>query len=139
MPAGAMAGAKGVQLLRNDLVFVHRIIQRRATPDVARDILARALNRGGLIGGKDFFAEAAVQIEYNNFWVDILLPRHGIVVEIDGPEHLRPNIREKDRKRNDCFSRHGWRVIRFQKDRVLENPDECAQVVLEEVNAWGTC
>ena len=139
MPSGFMTGARGVQFLRNDLALVRRIVQRRATPDVARDTLARGLNKGGLVGGRDFFAEAAVRVEFNNLWVDILLPRHRIVVEIDGPEHLSPNIQAKDRKRNDCFGRRGWRIIRLQKHRVLENPDECAQVVLDEVSTWGTC
>lgn len=122
----------------NNWASFHRLIQRRATPDPARDTLARALYRIGMIGGKDFFAEVAVRAGNRNWWIDILLPAEKIVVEIDGPEHRRPVMQAKDEKRDDCFMRHGWRVIRLQKDSVLSNPDECARLVLDEVDSRKT-
>jgi len=49
---------------------------------------------------------------------DLVFPLHQLVIEVDGPGHLRPGIPEHDRSQDAMLTDAGWRVIRITSSRV---------------------
>ena len=55
------------------------------------------------------------------YWMcDIVHPRRRIVIEVDGPTHLKPKQQEKDRRRDLELKCNGWAVIRVIEGDVPE-------------------
>ena len=106
---------------------------RRATRDKGRDALCAALERAGLRRGIDFIPEVAVEVEGRRLWVDVLIPRARIVVEVDA--HLPRGQRR--RERDAYFHRHDWLVIHVRKARVLQEPESVVALILDEMRARG--
>jgi very-short-patch-repair endonuclease len=49
-----------------------------------------------------------------------------VVVEVDGRHHLEnPQDRERDR----WLAANGFRVLRFQNQQILEDPDTVLQII----------
>lgn len=51
---------------------------------------------------------------------DFVIPAHKLIIEVDGPYHAS-TIKE-DRKRTQELNEHGYRVVRFTNDQVLNEP-----------------
>ena len=60
--------------------------------------------------------------------VDVLWPDERVVVEVDGPDHRRADKYARDRSRDNMLQRHGYLVLRYPNDTVLDDP---ASVVAE--------
>ena len=54
----------------------------------------------------------------DRFIVDFYVPSHSLVVEIDGPVHMK--YRERDREREEYLSDCGLTVIHFSSEEVEE-------------------
>jgi len=51
-------------------------------------------------------------------WIaDFYCPQFGLVIEVDGSSHW--NKREKDEFRDNTMIKHGFRIMRFTNDEVL--------------------
>lgn len=57
------------------------------------------------------------------FIPDFANRRHKVIVEIDGSIHRKPEVRAKDKEKNEAFRRNGWIVLRFRNDVVFERED----------------
>ena len=53
---------------------------------------------------------------------------HRLIVETDGDTHDDPT---KDRERDRWFHAHGWTVLRFDDDEVLEHIDETVNLIID--------
>lgn len=64
-----------------------------------------------------------------HYIVDFCAPSAGLIVELDGSQHYRSSVLEKDRQRDAALRRSGWRVLRFTNQDVDTRIDD----VLEEI------
>ena len=61
------------------------------------------------------------------FVVDFACLEAGLVVEVDGGQHL--DERAKDEARSRVLEAHGFRVVRFWNDEVLKETEVCLEVI----------
>jgi very-short-patch-repair endonuclease len=61
------------------------------------------------------------QVPIGPFIVDFASREHSLVVEIDGGQHSA--FAKTDDRRTAWLERHGWRVIRFWNNDVMDNTD----------------
>jgi len=105
---------------RFDLAATKQAIKRaNGRRNLVRLIHALALNAGGSAGTRseleDRFLELVddeprVNTKIEGIEVDVALP--GLVIEIDGPGHLRPRTQREDRERERRLNAAGYDVIR---------------------------
>lgn len=50
---------------------------------------------------------------YCRWFPDFMWYEKKIIVEIDGPSHLKPEVQEKDRKKDEFLRSRGWKVFRL--------------------------
>ncbi len=67
-----------------------------------------------------------------NFIVDFYAPAAGLVIEVDGSQHLETEHRVRDELRNDFLAEHGLTVLRFDNRQVLCETD----AVVEHILRW---
>jgi very-short-patch-repair endonuclease len=63
--------------------------------------------------------------------VDFSAPRHKLVIELDGGQHL--DQQEYDLERTVFLESKGYRVLRFWNDEVLKNRDGVLRVIIEAI------
>lgn len=102
--------------------FVARKLRREMTP-------AEALLWVGLRGRRLAGLKFRRQHPIGRFYADFCCVERRLVVEVDGPVHL--GLEQRDAERTEMLACHGYRVVRFTNDRVLEDLDG----VLEEIAA----
>jgi len=66
------------------------------------------------------------------YFADFACPSRKLVIEIDGSQHMQQM--EKDEARTAVLARHGYRVIRFWSNEVLQNVEGVFRVIEEELN-----
>ncbi len=64
------------------------------------------------------------------YFADFVCLELGLIVELDGSQHLEPQQMEKDARRTRFLEALGYRVIRFWDDDVLRDTD----CVLDEIS-----
>lgn len=57
-----------------------------------------------------------------------------VAVEIDGPSHNSPSRRAADKRKDEWLRAHGWTVLRYSNQTVLNGPG----VVRDEIMSWCT-
>ena len=62
--------------------------------------------------------------------VDIADPTNRIAIEVDGNSHCAIARKNQDRKKEELLSRLGWTVLRFSNKEVIQNLQDCVQMVL---------
>lgn len=62
--------------------------------------------------------------------VDFYIPSLKLVIEIDGPTHLRLEQRLKDRRRDEELLSKGYFVIRVKNDDVYRKPERVLKYIL---------
>jgi very-short-patch-repair endonuclease len=68
--------------------------------------------------------------------VDFCAPRLKLVIEADGGQHSENQ--EYDNTRTDYLINHGYFVMRFWNNEILENLDGVLQAVMERImNPWA--
>jgi len=61
-----------------------------------------------------------------------------IDVECDNEKwHSLPSQKIKDRKRNLYLREHGWRVLRFEGEKIMNSPDYCIEVLNAVIGKLG--
>jgi very-short-patch-repair endonuclease len=65
--------------------------------------------------------------------VDFACPARKLVIELDGGQHAAQT--DTDAERSVELARHGYRVIRFWNNEVVDNLDGVLQVVLQALAA----
>ena len=64
------------------------------------------------------------------YFVDFVCLEAGLVVELDGSQHLEPGQQQSDLRRTGYLQQLGYRVIRFWDDEALRDTDK----VLDEIS-----
>jgi very-short-patch-repair endonuclease len=101
-----------------DLRTAARVMRRNMTP--AEQLMWSRLRRHCL--GLHFRR----QVPIGQFIVDFVCMSRRVVVEVDGRHHLEnPQDQERDR----WLAANGFRVLRFQNQQILEDPDTVLQII----------
>ena len=66
-------------------------------------------------GMKGYMTELHIynKITNKHGWVDFVFPRHHLIVELDGSQHLRPDRIQLDLIRDNNLRLRGWKVLRI--------------------------
>jgi very-short-patch-repair endonuclease len=64
-----------------------------------------------------------------NFVVEFYAPRAKIVVEFDGSQHHEPAAMKADAERDECLSRLGLNVLRFDNLQVLRETESVLDTI----------
>jgi very-short-patch-repair endonuclease len=81
------------------------------------------------IGGVQFYRQKPI----GSFIVDFYGPAAGLVIEIDGSQHLEEGQRQKDRRRDALLNELGLQVLRFDDRQVLLELDAVMEVIFRAV------
>ena len=60
-----------------------------------------------------------------------------MIIEVDGKIHLKR--KQEDRFRTISLNQHGWEVVRFSNEEVIENPEAVAikiKYILDNREDW---
>ena len=66
----------------------------------------------------------------DKYIVDFVCFEHRIIIEVDGGQHAAEN-NNKDKERDTCLQRYGFKVLRFWNNEVLQNTNEVLAVIRE--------
>lgn len=89
-----------------------RLLRRNMT--VAEEMLWRSLRGHGFEGMK-FRRQAPI----GHYIADFACLESRIIVELDGRPHEAPERQARDRRRDEWFAAHGWRVLRLDNERII--------------------
>jgi very-short-patch-repair endonuclease len=103
-----------------------RILRRHQT-DAEKQIWRHLRNRG--LAGFKFRRQYSV----GPYVVDFVCLERWLVVEIDGGQHMEQQ--QKDERRTASLESHGFRVVRFWNNDVLQNIETVLSVILDALNA----
>jgi very-short-patch-repair endonuclease len=110
-----------------ELQTAAREMRREPTP--AEDALWEAL-RGRRLDALRFRRQHPV----GRFVLDFYCPIHKLVVEVDGDVH--DTQQERDAERTAVIEAHGYRVVRFRNEEVMQNlPRVLARIRAETSSA----
>ncbi|MBL8517642.1 MAG: DUF559 domain-containing protein [Betaproteobacteria bacterium] len=113
---------------REDLKTRSRIL-RSAMTDAERVLWSRLRRRQ--IEDVQFYRQKPIA----NFIVDFHAPRCGLVVEVDGSQHMTAAGRIQDGKRAIELNAMGLKVLRFDNLQVLKETEAVLEVIHKEVVA----
>lgn len=65
--------------------------------------------------------------------LDFFAPGAGLVVEVDGSQHLEPEHLERDRQRDQCLAAEGLLVLRYNNRDVLLETDAVLEQIAEAI------
>ncbi len=63
--------------------------------------------------------------------VDFCSPKHKLIIELDGSQHLEQQ--ENDAERTVYLEAKGYRVLRFWNNEVVGNLDEVLQKIMDNI------
>jgi len=106
---------------------IARSLRQRSTD--AERVLWHHLRNRHLAGAK--FRR---QHPIGRFVVDFLCLELGLIVELDGGQHLDS---EADKQRDDWLNKEGYRVLRFWNNEVLKNTNAVLERVMLEIEDIG--
>ncbi|MGE0257044.1 MAG: endonuclease domain-containing protein [Alphaproteobacteria bacterium] len=105
-----------------------------------RHAQARALRRDATDAERRLWRalrEAAPAVRFRRqhpvgrYVLDFACPAHGLAIEVDGGQHAADAAR--DAARTAALAGHGYRVIRFWNNDVLENTEGVVAAILREL------
>ncbi|GAB6083135.1 hypothetical protein JCM30471_20490 [Desulfuromonas carbonis] len=102
--------------------------QLRKTMTDAEQLLWSHLRRKQL-HGVQFYRQKPL----GPYIVDFFAPAAGLVVEVDGSQHLEPGHLQRDRQRDRCLAEEGLLVLRFDNREVLLETDAVLERIGEEI------
>jgi very-short-patch-repair endonuclease len=97
----------------------------RHNPTQAETMLWQAL-RMHQLNGIHFRRQHAI----GPYIVDFVAPRHKLIIELDGSQHLEQQ--DYDAERTAYLEANGYRVLRFG-NKVMENLDGVLQVIMDAI------
>jgi isoleucyl-tRNA synthetase len=74
----------------------------------------------------------------DEFIVDFVCLSKGLVIEVDGGYHLRPEVKEADKLRTEILESFGYKVIRFTNEEVIGSIDSVLSKIKTELDALKT-
>ncbi|MFS8797903.1 DUF559 domain-containing protein [Synechococcus sp. R60.3] len=123
------AGEGGYELPRASRELIARARQLRREATTAESLLWELLRDRRLLGRK--FRR---QHPIGQFIADFFCDDARLIIEIDGAVHREPTQQERDRLREEILREHGFAILRFTNDQILDRTEQ----VLQEIAAYVT-
>jgi very-short-patch-repair endonuclease len=76
-----------------------------------------------------------VEVAGRAYRLDLAYPEHRVAIELDGSVHLRRDVWEADRARQNALVLAGWTVLRFTWRDYLDHPERLATTIHRCLNA----
>ena len=105
---------------------MHQASVLRKEPTLAEVRLWELLRRGALEGVR-FRRQHAI----GPYIVDFCAPRHRLIIEVDGSQHIE--AQHEDRARTGFLQSQGYRVLRFWNSQVESDPNGVVRAILESL------
>lgn len=67
------------------------------------------------------------------YFIDFAFENEKVAIEIDGSQHLLPNRKESDDKKDKLLIESGWSVIRISENEIKSNIDKCFDIIFESL------
>ncbi len=112
--------------LRSNPNTKHKAIKLRKTSTPAEIKLWSRIRNDQL--GTTFRRQHAI----GNYIVDFFAPKAKLVIELDGSQHLEQQA--YDDERTKYLQAHGYRVLRFWNNNIMNNIDSVLQVIWSALN-----
>jgi very-short-patch-repair endonuclease len=100
----------------------------RSSATIAERQLWKVLRRHQL-GGFQFRRQQPI----GPYVVDFFCASAKLVIEIDGGQHADPSAEMRDQRRTRWLRSHGYRVLRFWNNEVLQNMEGVWQIISDAV------
>jgi very-short-patch-repair endonuclease len=100
-----------------DIDIDHAQQLRATTTDAERRVWNRLRNRQ--LHGLKFRRQHPVM----GYILDFACIEIMLAIELDGGQHNAPEKLESDARRTSILEKHGWKVLRFWNNEVMENID----------------
>lgn len=123
------AGEGGYELPKASQELIARAWQLRREATTAESLLWELLRDRRLLGRK--FRR---QHPIGQFIADFFCDDARLIIEIDGAVHREPTQQERDRLREEILREHGFAILRFTNDQILDRTEQ----VLQEIAAYVT-
>lgn len=123
------AGEGGYELPKASQELIARARQLRREATAAESLLWELLRDRRLLGRK--FRR---QHPIGQFIADFFCDDARLIIEIDGAVHREPTQQERDRLREEILREHGFAILRFTNDQILDRTEQ----VLQEIAAYVT-
>lgn len=123
------AGEGGYELPKASQELIARARQLRREATTAESLLWELLRDRRLLGRK--FRR---QHPIGQFIADFFCDDARLIIEIDGAVHREPTQQERDRLREEILREHGFAILRFTNDQILDHTEQ----VLQEIAAYVT-
>jgi very-short-patch-repair endonuclease len=123
------AGEGGYELPKASQELIARARQLRREATTAESLLWELLRDRRLLGRK--FRR---QHPIGQFIADFFCDDARLIIEIDGAVHREPTQQERDRLREEILREHGFAILRFTNDQILDRTEQ----VLQEIAAYVT-
>lgn len=123
------AGEGGYELPKASQELIARARQLRREATAAESLLWELLRDRRLLGRK--FRR---QHPIGQFIADFFCDDARLIIEIDGAVHREPTQQERDRLREEILREHGFAMLRFTNDQILDRTEQ----VLREIAAFVT-
>ena len=81
------------------------------------------------LNGCQFYTQKVI----GDYIVDFFCPKAGLVIEVDGGQHLEAAAAEADRKRDEYLKSQGLKVLRYNNVEVLTNIDGVVEDIMENM------
>lgn len=107
-------------------ILKNRVKASRLNPTPAEEIMWEQLSNKKL-GGYKFRREHIIGM----YIADFVCLRENLIIEIDGGYHDTQEQQEKDQERTNWLQEHGFKVIRFKNEQVLNNIEHVLDKVKE--------
>jgi hypothetical protein len=119
----ARSGRPGIALARQALHIRHG----KRVPDT--EFARMFLHVVALAGLEQPECELEVTACGHRYRLDCAYPAQKIDIELDGNDHLRPEVYDTDRERDFHLELDGWLVLRLSWRRFSQSPDEMVGAV----------
>ena len=106
-------------------IMQHAVVLRKAMTPAERKLWAHLRNDQL---GLNFRRQHAI----GNYIVDFYCPRVGLVIELDGSQHLEQE--EYDQQRTSYFKAQGCRMLRFWNSDVMKDINAVLVAILQAIN-----
>ena len=83
--------------------------------------------RGSSFAGLRFRRQHPV----GHYIADFCCLQKKLIIELDGEYHTK--IEQEDKKRDDFFKEHGYRILRFTNDNVFDHIERMLQTIAQEL------
>jgi very-short-patch-repair endonuclease len=104
--------------------------QRRSEATLPEALLWRKL-RNSTAAGKKFRRQQQI----GSYIADFYCSTAGLIIEVDGGQHLESEAQAYDQARTAYFASRGLKILRFTNLEVLKEMDGVIEAILEAIGA----